>query len=299
MKIDQNCMVTLRLRVSLADGTLVDDGAEPVTYVHGGYQDIFEAIERQLHGKSTGDRLDVTLKPEDAFGAVDESLCQFVPLEHFPTPPRPGDQVERQTDGTSQLFTVQEVSEDRVFLDGNHPLAGQQLAFQAQILDVRPATPEEVMRAARAVHVTISRWRAFKAVFTSYVAAPVMLLLVTGLTVEWLGSGILAYGALALGLAVLAAVLWKGLDHLRDLWRGGQMLSIDTRGIQWRDFPGVAAWGDIARIRLDSFGTESGYIVTLADNREFRIEASTLSLDTAQISWLLAQYLPAAKLDGV
>ena len=298
MKIARNCLVTLRQLVSDADGRVIDDGAHPIAYVHGGYDDIFEAIERELAGKSIGDRISVTLDPEETFGLYDEALCKVVPLDHFPSPPRAGDQVESTPEEGGVLFLVHEVTGEGVHLDGNHPLAGHVLTFQAEILDVRPATQEEVIRASRAVHIGISRWRALKGIFVSFVAAPVMLLMIAGLLVEWLGSGILAYGVLAFGVAVLLAVLWRGLGYVREMWRGGQVLRIDVQGIQGRDFKELVPWEAIAKVKRESFGDDVQFTVCLADTREFHFDSTILTVETPQISWLFAQYLPAAKLEG-
>lgn len=298
MKIARNCLVTLRQLVSDADGRVIDDGAHPIAYVHGGYDDIFEAIERELAGKSTGDRVSVTLDPEQTFGLYDEALCKAVPLDHFPSPPRAGDQVESAPEEGGVLYVVRQVTGDSVHLDGNHPLAGQVLTFQAEILDVRPATPEEVIRASRAVHISISRWRSLKETFVSLVAAPVMLVMIAGLLIEWLGSGILAYGALAFSLVVLLAVLWRGIGYVRELWRGGLVLRIDVQGVHWRDFKELVPWEAIAKVRHETFGDDARFTVYLADKREFSFDGTILTVETPQISWLFAQYLPAAKLEG-
>lgn len=299
MRICRNCLVTLRQQVSLADGTVVDDGSQPIAYVHGGYQDIFEPIEKALTGKSAGERISVILKPQDTYGLIDESLRKVEPLDRFPTPPRPGDQVEGSSDESGPILRVVEVTENEVLLDGNHPFAGLELTFAAEILEVRTASQEEVMRASRAVRVNISRRRALWAAVVSLVAAPAVLLLVVGGLIDWLGSGVLAYGVLALGIAVLLAVLWQGLQYVQDLWRGGQVLHIDVQGIRWRGWTELVRWDMIDKIACETMGDESWYTVSLADKREFRIDASVLTLEAPQISWLFAQYLPATKLKGM
>ncbi len=74
MKIGKNSVVTLDYSVTDTAGNLIDGGAHPIVYLHGGYEGIFPKIEEALSGKSVGDSLDITLAPEDAFGEYDETL---------------------------------------------------------------------------------------------------------------------------------------------------------------------------------------------------------------------------------
>ena len=74
MQIAKNSVVTLDYTVRDPDGNMVDDGAHPLVYLHGGYDGIFAPIEEALHGKSVGERLTLKLQPEDAFGDYDEQM---------------------------------------------------------------------------------------------------------------------------------------------------------------------------------------------------------------------------------
>jgi FKBP-type peptidyl-prolyl cis-trans isomerase 2 len=300
MKIAKNSAVTLRQRVSDIHGQVIDEGAEPVRYIHGGYHDIFDKIEQALDGKRVGDVITVRLEPKDSFEEHDPGLVIVAAMDQFATPPALGDLVERDQGRGTQLYRVAEIREDGVVLDGNHPFAGLTLDFQAEVLEVRPASVEEVVRVERAVTASISRWRALKMAASKLVAAPVILFLVAGVLAEWLGPGITLTLVLLFLFAVLLYCLWTGGRYVRDMVRGGEVLRLDVKGLFWRDFGTPVAWEDIAKVEFGSnAGNEAWYSVTLADERQFKVNASALSISTTQISWLFANYLPAAKLEGI
>ena len=150
MQIAKNTVVTLSYRVTDSDGVLVDDGARPLIYLHGGYDGIFPRLEETLEGKSEGEALEVTLQPEDAFGEYDAELVVIEPRDLFPENIEVGMQFERAGDEEDededevQLFTITDIADDKVVVDGNHPLAGMVLLFKCTIADVRAATPEEI-----------------------------------------------------------------------------------------------------------------------------------------------------------
>ncbi len=148
MKIAKNCVVTLNYRVTDLDGNLVDEGAEPLEYLHGGYGGIFSKIESALAGKNAGDKVEIKLNPEEAFGQYDESLVSTESISMFDFPLEVGMQLDRSTteEGESDvnLYTVTEITDDMVVLDGNHPLAGLSLVFSCTVANVRPATTDEI-----------------------------------------------------------------------------------------------------------------------------------------------------------
>ncbi len=111
-------------------------------YLHGGYGDIFPAVEVLLEGKSVGDRVETRLEPEDAFGDYDENLVRMEPRGRFPEGLEVGMRVEG--DDGKGLYTVTDIAEGQVVLDGNHPLAGMALKFAARVAGVRPATETEI-----------------------------------------------------------------------------------------------------------------------------------------------------------
>lgn len=146
MQVGKDSVVTLSYRVNDLDGNLVDEGAEPLVYLHGGYGGIFPKIEETLQGKSTGDKFDVKLEPEDAFGEYDAELVMIEPRNLFPDNIEVGMQFERATEegDDDELFTITDIAEDKVVVDGNHPLAGMALMFSCTISEVRAASAEEI-----------------------------------------------------------------------------------------------------------------------------------------------------------
>ncbi len=145
MKIEKNTAVTLRYKVTDANRNTLDDGAEPMVYLHGGYGNTFAKIEAALDGQVKGYQTVVELQPQDAFGARDESLLQTIPKREFPPGVKVGGSLQgRDASGASRVFTVVKVKGDQVLLDGNHPMAGKALRFSLTVADVRAASAAEV-----------------------------------------------------------------------------------------------------------------------------------------------------------
>lgn len=148
MQIGKNSVVVFAYRLTTLAGDLLEESTpdEPAAYLHGGYDGIFEKVEAALEGKSVGDVVDVVLEPDDAFGEYDAELVRMEPADLFPGEVKVGMQFE----GTSEdghhhlLYTVTDVADGQVVVDGNHPLAGQTLRVHCQVQSVRPATPDEV-----------------------------------------------------------------------------------------------------------------------------------------------------------
>lgn len=144
MRVESQMVVTLNYSVADDTGAMVDDGATPLVYVHGG-TDLFPKLQAALAGRQVGDSLSVTLAPEDAFGAYDDDLVRVEPRDAFPDGIEPGLQVEgSDQDGENRLYTIIKVDDDHVVVDGNHPLAGATLVMSMTVAAIRPATPEEV-----------------------------------------------------------------------------------------------------------------------------------------------------------
>ncbi|GAB2180725.1 peptidylprolyl isomerase [Denitratisoma sp. agr-D3] len=146
MQIAKNTVVTLSYHVTDAQGNMVDEGAQPLVYLHGGYDGIFPLLEETLQGKNVGDKLEVRLEPEDAFGDYDAELVLIESRNLFPDSIEVGMQFERGTeDGDDdELYTITDITDDKVVVDGNHPLAGVALNFICTVAEVRPATAEEL-----------------------------------------------------------------------------------------------------------------------------------------------------------
>ena len=145
MHITKNTVVTMTFKVTDAQGKLLEDGKEPRAYLHGGYGNTLPGIEVALEGQEKGFATTVTLQPKLAFGERDESLVTTLPKKDFPPGVKVGGQLEGTDDqGRRQIFTVTKIKGDTVHLDGNHPLAGEDLTFSLKVLDVRAAKAEEV-----------------------------------------------------------------------------------------------------------------------------------------------------------
>ena len=146
MVIAKNAVVALDVELSDIWGSLIQKSEEPVQYLHGGYGDIFPLVEAALEGKQEHDRVEVRLEPADAYGDYDEKLVHLVPRDQFPDGLEVGMRVEGEADSANEgtIFTVTDMAEDKVVLDGNHPLAGLALKFECVVAGVRPATETEI-----------------------------------------------------------------------------------------------------------------------------------------------------------
>ncbi|MGH8047683.1 MAG: FKBP-type peptidyl-prolyl cis-trans isomerase [Chthoniobacterales bacterium] len=141
-------------KVVSIDYTLTDDnkrtidsseGGDPLTYLHGVGQ-LIPGLEKELDGKSAGDKLDVKIAPADGYGLREDSKIKVVPRKAFPPDAdiNVGTQFEAGGGHGRQIVTVTKVEGDDVTIDANHPLAGATLHFDVTIRDVRDATPEEL-----------------------------------------------------------------------------------------------------------------------------------------------------------
>lgn len=149
MKIAKNTVVTVNYRLSDAQNNLIEEGTQPMVYLHGGYENTLPKIEEELDGKDVGYSSVIQIEPEDAFGDYDPALIKVEPKDRLPGPIEVGMQFEGMAEGGDPddeptIFTVTEIAEDQVVLDGNHPLAGMALRFELSVIDVRAATPEEI-----------------------------------------------------------------------------------------------------------------------------------------------------------
>jgi FKBP-type peptidyl-prolyl cis-trans isomerase SlyD len=116
--------------------------ASELTYLHGGYGGLLDALEHALEGKGPGESIIVQLEPEQAFGEYDAELVRVEPAERYGK----GIEVGMEVEEDARFYTVTDVAAGKVVLDGNHPLAGMALRFSCQVLSVRTAKPEEISR---------------------------------------------------------------------------------------------------------------------------------------------------------
>ncbi len=147
MQVAKDAVVTIEYTLTAPDGEVLDtsEGGEPLAYVQG-TEALVPGLERKLEGKKKGDRFDVHVAPDEAYGPRDEALVHTVARTQLP--PRVelevGAQLKAQSPEGDLIVTVVALKGEQVTLDGNHPLAGMDLHFTGKILDVRAATHEEL-----------------------------------------------------------------------------------------------------------------------------------------------------------
>jgi FKBP-type peptidyl-prolyl cis-trans isomerase SlyD len=146
VQIAKNTAVSITYELQSKEGEVLEKAGDLVTYLHGGYEGIFPAVEEALEGKEPGYVCRVELEPDDGFGEYDAELVRSEPRELFPADVKVGMQFEGGSDesGESRVYSVTDIADDKVIVDGNHPLAGKSLVFACTVLDVRKATKEEL-----------------------------------------------------------------------------------------------------------------------------------------------------------
>lgn len=148
MLIANQHVVTIDYTLSNDAGEVIDSsaGAEPLVYLHGA-GNIIAGLENALLGKQVDDELEVSIEPEDAYGEYSAELITTLGREMFEGVDelQVGMQFHASApDGGMQIVTIREVDGDDVIIDGNHPLAGQQLNFKVKVVGVRAASEEEI-----------------------------------------------------------------------------------------------------------------------------------------------------------
>lgn len=149
MKVSKDSVVSVSYElIDLGGGAVLEKSTDPLSYVHGGYDGIFPVVEEALHGKNVGDKVSVKMEPDDAFGEYDHDLVRVESRDLFPKDIEVGMQLEGgaedDDDEDYMLYTIVEITDKEVTVDGNHPLAGKTLSFKATVTDVRAATKEEL-----------------------------------------------------------------------------------------------------------------------------------------------------------
>lgn len=147
MDIAADRVVTIHYTLKDDAGAVLDSsaGGEPLAYIQG-HGNLVLGLEKALEGKQAGVSLSVTVPPAEGYGTRDEALIQRVPKRSLQSAGaiKKGMQFQARTEDGMRLFTVTAVIGDMVALDGNHPLADQNLHFEVQIVGVREATQEEL-----------------------------------------------------------------------------------------------------------------------------------------------------------
>lgn len=143
MPIADNDVVTIHYTLRDDADKVIDSsaGGEPLAYLHG-HGNIVPGLEREIAGKSVGDRLRVRVPAVEGYGEYDRALVQKVPRRALKG--IADLRVGLRLQAGHQAVTVTHIAGDMVTLDGNHPLAGQSLNFDVEITAVRAATEEEL-----------------------------------------------------------------------------------------------------------------------------------------------------------
>ncbi|SFP75450.1 FKBP-type peptidyl prolyl cis-trans isomerase /Apo-metallochaperone SlyD [Nitrosomonas cryotolerans] len=146
MSIEKNDVVSISYELSDASGNIVEKPDTPISYLHGGYGGIFPMVEEALHNMEVGYACSISMEPENTFGEYDSELVRVEPRSAFPENVAVGMQFEGGAEGSDDIliYTVTNIAEDKVIVDGNHPLAGMTLNFACTVTAVRPATEEEL-----------------------------------------------------------------------------------------------------------------------------------------------------------
>jgi len=149
LKVIDNKVVSLAYELRLGDEQKVSESTqeEPLEFIQGAKQ-IIPGLERELYGMAVGDEKAVVIAPGDAYGERDDEEVVAVPRDTFPASldlveGNPISLRDRQS-GESYTAIVQEIGNEEVILDFNHPLAGKTLHFHVKIIGLRDPTDEEV-----------------------------------------------------------------------------------------------------------------------------------------------------------
>ncbi|MGM0481391.1 MAG: FKBP-type peptidyl-prolyl cis-trans isomerase [Pseudomonadota bacterium] len=144
--IAPNKVVAINYTVKTADGQTLDQSKEgnPLSFIHGRGM-LIPGLENALEGKATGEKFSAEIKPDEAYGERQDGLIQTVPRNLFgENEVEPGMQFRASTDQGDQSVVIVEVNDEEVTVDGNHPLAGTDLQFDVEVVEVRDATEQEL-----------------------------------------------------------------------------------------------------------------------------------------------------------
>ncbi|MCK4725392.1 MAG: peptidylprolyl isomerase [Anaerolineales bacterium] len=145
--IADDVVVTLKYSVSVA-GQVVESSADdnPIQFIQG-RGDVIPGLENALYGLSVGDQKEFDVAPEDGYGEADPDAIAKIPKAEFPPeiPLQPGVELRLKDEQGDELEAqIVTVEDEIVRLNFNHPLAGKELLFAIQVIDIRKATPEEL-----------------------------------------------------------------------------------------------------------------------------------------------------------
>jgi FKBP-type peptidyl-prolyl cis-trans isomerase SlyD len=146
LKVENNKVVTVHYIGTFPESDEVFDSSkdkDPMSFLVG-HKNMIEGFERELMGAETDETREFTLTPEDAYGNRNEEAIQEMPRDQFPEELEIGMMFQAQSENGPMQFTINEVLEDIVKIDFNHPMAGKILKFSVTVIEIRDASEEEL-----------------------------------------------------------------------------------------------------------------------------------------------------------
>jgi len=145
--VKKDAVVSLSYSLTNADGQQLDKSSpdKPFAYLHGSKQ-IVPGLENALEGMIIGDKKEITVSPAEGYGEFVPGLKMDIERSNFPKDVdiQTGMQFSADVNGDNRIFTVTGLENEKVQVDGNHPLAGQTLHFDVEVVEIRDATKEEL-----------------------------------------------------------------------------------------------------------------------------------------------------------
>ena len=147
MQITNDHVVSMHYTLTSPDGEVLDssEGKDPLSYLHG-HGNIIPGLEKQLEGKTVGDKLVAEVPAAEGYGEHNPALVVEAARSQFPegVDLQPGMRFQAQTPEGNRIAEIKKIEGDTVTVDTNHPLAGVDLTFKVEITSIRPAKPDEI-----------------------------------------------------------------------------------------------------------------------------------------------------------
>jgi len=147
MQIANETAVSIHYTLTNDAGKQLDNsrGQDPLVYLHGSGQ-IIPGLENALLGKNVGEKFVVTIPPADAYGEKNDAMLQVVPMTMFEGIDKVEEGMQFHADASHgvDMVTVSKIEGNEVTIDANHPLSGETLTFDIEVLEIRPATKDEL-----------------------------------------------------------------------------------------------------------------------------------------------------------
>ena len=147
MQLTKHKVATINYTLRDKDENVLDQSLDgSFSYLHGA-NNIIPGLEQALDGRQAGEKVSVVIEPEDAYGEHSLDKIQRVPKDMFPEGMELKEGMQFQAasaNGAPVVVAITAIEADEVIVDGNHPMAGKQLHFQVELVDVRDASEEEI-----------------------------------------------------------------------------------------------------------------------------------------------------------